>query len=91
MRTTLELPDELFKQAKIQAVQKGLPLKELIRDYVERGLQQDTLSPPPPVRTRRGPPPVIPARPGPPPINLTNEKIDEIFEAEDLDDFRASG
>lgn len=30
MRTTLELPDELVRQAKIEAVERGISLKELI-------------------------------------------------------------
>lgn len=30
MRTTLDLPDELLKRAKIAAVERGIPLKELV-------------------------------------------------------------
>lgn len=31
MRTTVEIPDDLLKQAKIAAVERGVPLKELVR------------------------------------------------------------
>jgi hypothetical protein len=30
MRTTLELPDELLKRSKIEAVERGVSLKELV-------------------------------------------------------------
>jgi hypothetical protein len=40
MRTTLDIPDEVFKKAKLKAVQEGVALKEiftraLIRDLAE--------------------------------------------------------
>ena len=38
MRTTIEIPDEIFRKAKIRAVQEGVPLRELITRYVEHGL-----------------------------------------------------
>jgi len=38
MRTTLELPDELMKRAKIEAVERGIPLKELIGSALAREL-----------------------------------------------------
>jgi hypothetical protein len=40
MRTTIDLPDELFRQAKARAALDGLKLKELITRYVEQGLRQ---------------------------------------------------
>jgi hypothetical protein len=40
MRTTIELPDELFRQAKIRAIHEGVPLKELFTRYVESGLER---------------------------------------------------
>ncbi len=38
MRTTINLPDELLKQAKIKAVQEGISLKELFIRSLEREL-----------------------------------------------------
>lgn len=42
MRTTIELPDELFRQVKAKAAHEGKKLKELITEYVELGLQQES-------------------------------------------------
>lgn len=39
MRTTIDLPDHLFRQAKAKAALDGLRLKELITRFVEQGLQ----------------------------------------------------
>ncbi|MEZ0324843.1 MAG: antitoxin [Fimbriimonas sp.] len=38
MRTTLELPDELFRMAKIASVQRGTSLKELVTKALRREL-----------------------------------------------------
>ena len=38
MRTTLDLPDETFRQLKVQAALRGLKLKELVTQFIERGL-----------------------------------------------------
>lgn len=38
MRTTLDLPDETFRQLKAQAALNGLKLKELVTQLIERGL-----------------------------------------------------
>lgn len=61
MRTTLDLPDNLFRQAKAKAAVEGTTLKELLTRYVELGLRQPVGSPAPaaqrselPVIKRRG-------------------------------------
>jgi hypothetical protein len=38
MRTTLDLPDETFRQLKAQAALNGLKLKELVTELIQRGL-----------------------------------------------------
>ena len=38
MRTTLDLPDDLFKKAKLQAVHEGVALKVVVTRALERGL-----------------------------------------------------
>ena len=38
MRTTLDLPDETFRQLKAQAALNGLKLKELVTQLIQRGL-----------------------------------------------------
>ena len=47
MRTTLDLPDPLFREVKSRAAKEGLKLKELIAHYIETGLRG-------PVVTRTG-------------------------------------
>ena len=49
MRTTLDLPDELFRQAKAKAALDGTTLKNLLTRYVEHGLRH----PAPPTRQSR--------------------------------------
>lgn len=44
MKTTIEIPDELFKKAKATAAIRGESLKELIRDALETRLA--TVPPP---------------------------------------------
>lgn len=40
MRTTLDLPDELFRQAKAKAALEGTSLKELVTGFIAAGLRQ---------------------------------------------------
>lgn len=39
MRTTIDLPDPLFREMKIRAAQQGLKLKDLAASYIEAGLR----------------------------------------------------
>ena len=39
MRTTLDLPESLFRRLKSRAALEGLPLKDLIARYVAAGLE----------------------------------------------------
>ena len=40
MRTTVDLPDEIFRQAKAQAALQGMTFKDLIARFVAQGLRQ---------------------------------------------------
>jgi hypothetical protein len=46
MRTTLELPDSLFKHLKTRAAMEGSTLRDLVVQLVERGLQAPATSEP---------------------------------------------
>lgn len=77
MRTTIELPDGLFRQVKTLAVQKGLTLKEFFTAAVERAVVE-----PPPESQRMLRPPIgglkggsIPAR--------SNEELAALLDAEE--------
>lgn len=61
MRTTIDIPAELFREAKTRAVQEGQTLKSLITRCIELGLRDPEVSiaervirrDPPPVAIRR--------------------------------------
>lgn len=63
MRTTIDLPEDLFREAKTRAVQQGTTLKSLITRCIELGLrgpevdipEKSARRPPPPVAIRRTP------------------------------------
>lgn len=74
MRTTLDLPDPLFRELKARAARENLKLKELIAKYVEAGLS-GRLLPDPAGQIRRSPlPPPRPAE-GKPIPSLSNKAI----------------
>jgi hypothetical protein len=81
MRTTIDLPDPLFRRAKARAALSGLTLKELITRWVERGLREDEGPPAASGRSVRALPVVIlPAGRRMP--ALTNAQIEAVL-AED--------
>lgn len=82
MRTTLDLPDDLVKSAKIAAVRRGMTLRALVARAVARDLAEAD-APAPPVRQIRFPifHPSVDARP------LTAEDV----RADDLDEDRRLG
>lgn len=65
MRTTIDLPDELYVALKARAAVTGTTLRELVRRFVEQGLRQPSTSPRA-AATRREPPPVVVPRTGKP-------------------------
>jgi hypothetical protein len=88
MRTTLELPDDLFREVKSQAALEGVSLKELLARYIQNGLTQ----PAPPIgkRTDRSRLPVIKRRGKGVSPNLTSESRREWEEVEDVEKIRRS-
>jgi hypothetical protein len=40
MKTTVEIPDALFRKAKAAAAERGVPLKDLLTDAVREHLQR---------------------------------------------------
>ncbi|MCW1886885.1 hypothetical protein OKA04_19250 [Luteolibacter flavescens] len=82
MRTTLDLPDPVFRDLKVKAAAEGVTLKQLLTGFVEKGLYGTDMAKSKPVRS-----------PLPPPLksrgvtipSLTNAEIDEIFLEEDME------
>ncbi len=83
MRTTLDLPDELFRQVKAKAALEGAKLKELLRRYVENGLRQP-LQPSSSDSSKRSKLPIIKRRGKRRVPNLTARRQAELQEEEDL-------
>lgn len=84
MRTTLDLPDELFRQLKSKAALEGVTLKDLLTTYITRCLGETPAAAP--QRTDRSEIPVPERwRHGGPPIrSLSNAELQEIFDEEDF-------
>ena len=40
MKTTLEIPDPIFRQAKARAAERGIPLRQFVTDAVEEMLKE---------------------------------------------------
>lgn len=82
MRTTLDLPDSLFRELKAQSAMRGLKLKEFVAELLQSGLAaQGGAS-----RTEgraRSPLPVIRKATGVRHSALSNLEIDALLAAED--------
>ncbi|HWP62870.1 MAG TPA: hypothetical protein VNO86_05320 [Candidatus Binatia bacterium] len=82
MRTTIELPDELYRTLKVRAALSGVPLRVLVQGLIERGLRGESH----PVRAepgRRPPPPVVVPPTGTPVPALTRAELRRLEEDED--------
>lgn len=88
MRTTLDLPDETFRQLKAQAALNGLKLKELVTQLIQRGLAAGVTAPMP--EQPSGPPPVAIARVDGRQLTpaLTNEQLYAILEDQELEQYQ---
>ena len=87
MRTTIDLPDELFRRVKARAALDGLKLKDLITRYVEQGLRQGTgadTGATPPARRRSALPVIEKAATGVPIPALPREELARLELDEDL-------
>jgi hypothetical protein len=85
MRTTLDLPDDLFRQVKVKAALEGTKLKQLLTRYVESGLRQAAQPP-----RRRSKLPVIKRRGKLTVPNLTAQRQSKLEQEEDLAKLRRS-
>ncbi len=83
MRTTIDLPDELLRQAKAKAALDGMKLKDLITRYVEQGLR-GAPSRTAPRKRQRSELPVARAATGRTLPALTNVEIQRILDEEEL-------
>ena len=78
MRTTVDLPDDLFRSAKALSSLRGISLKALITRALEHELESATVR----IRPRRVTFPIVPStRPGS--VCVSSDRIARILEAED--------
>jgi hypothetical protein len=72
MRTTIDIPDPLYRKLKAKAAENGCSMKELILRDVEQGLAAK------PRRPRRAKFPIVPSS-RKDTLHLTNEQIYELI------------
>lgn len=82
MRTTIDLPDDLFRTLKVRAASSGITLRALIQQLIEEGLNPG-IKGKPAYHRRRQPPPVIIPSTGQPIAAVSRKKANELDEIED--------
>ena len=73
MRTTIDLPDPLFRELKAVAARRGMSLKDVIRSAVEEEIRKAERT-----ARRRIKFPILTSR-EPGTLNLTNAEIDDLL------------
>ena len=72
MRTTVDIPDEIYRDLKIKAAQEGTPVRQIVLRGIQRELEEGEAR-----QVRKLQLPLIRStRPGT--LHLTNEQIDEL-------------
>lgn len=89
MRTTIDLPDNLYRTLKARAGMSGLTLRELVQQLIEQGLRSPRIEAP--SAGRRAPPPVIIPSCGVAIPALSPEETGRIEEAEDEGEAQHAG
>ncbi len=82
MRTTVDVPDDLMRQAKAMAALRGMKLKDLFAAFIQLGLSS---APPTTESVRREPLPVFPQMVGKSARVLTGAEVEEILYQEDIE------
>lgn len=83
MRTTLDLPDPLFRELKARAASQGRKLKELVTVFIEAGLYGPQVSAPTPKRPQRSPLPIARRATGHTVPAMTNAQVQSLLDDED--------
>ena len=74
MRTTIDIPDETYRELKIKAAREGKPLRDIVLQGIERELRPGEAQP----TRKKFQVPIIPStQPGT--LHITNEEIDDIL------------
>jgi hypothetical protein len=81
MRTTIVLPDDIFRRAKAEAAMEGRPLRDFILDAVVHELEQTTRGSSPP--SRRVKLPLVRSK-HPGAVRITGDAVSSALVAEDV-------
>lgn len=89
MRTTLDIPDETFRQLKAQAALNGMKLKELVTQLIQRGLAAGVVVPKP--LQPLGPPPIAIQRIDGTPLTpaLSNAQLYALLNEQDMAQYQS--
>ena len=85
MKTTLEIPDELYREAKAKAAMENRKIKDLVADGIRLILSQSASAVERPVGKRPSPFPLIRGKGGPLLKILDNKLIAQLQEEEDIE------
>lgn len=88
MKTTLEIPDELYREAKARAAMENRKIKDLVAEGIRLVLERSTSAAERPVGKRPSPFPLIHGRGGPLLKILDNKLIARLQEEEDIEQAR---
>jgi hypothetical protein len=80
MKTTIDIPDELFREAKARAAMEGIKLKDLVADALRAKLHPGTHQ-----KRRRVKFPIIEGDPAAPPITdeMVKAALEQMYQEED--------
>jgi len=87
MKTTLEIPNPLFKRVKAQAAIDGLKLKDVVASALSAYLNRPS---PSKKKTRPCPFPLVRGKAGPLMKRMNNETIAQLEAEEDIERYRRS-
>ncbi|HWG21098.1 MAG TPA: hypothetical protein VG225_11270 [Terracidiphilus sp.] len=74
MRTTIDIPDDTYRELKVKAAREGKPVRQIVLRGIRRELEMVDAQP----KRKKFQIPVIPStQPGT--LRLTNEEIDDIL------------
>ena len=89
MKTTLDLPDEAFRKLKAEAALRGFKLKELVAQFIERGLASAPDAAPNVDAPRNRPPiPIARKADGTVTQALSNAALYEILDEQDMEQYQ---
>lgn len=86
MKTALDIPDDLFREIKVEAALRGRKLKDLVSEFLRVGLAASRQAPTAVARIEKNPitglPVIVGGHPATPELEMTPERVAEILSQE---------